>query len=111
MELTREQIRQKLQENHSYLSSKYGLKRIGIFGSYANGTQVESSETSFERESCDLRSQMRSRILAPLRLGFFLFFGELEVARADHTGVAVLDLNIHRRQLRRAVQLAARRRT
>ena len=44
MELTREQIRQKLQENHSYLSSKYGLKRIGIFGSYANGTQVESSD-------------------------------------------------------------------
>ena len=44
MELTREQILQKLKENHSYLSSKYGLKRIGIFGSYANGTQIESSD-------------------------------------------------------------------
>ncbi len=44
MKLTREQILQKLKDNHSYLSSKYGLKRIGLFGSYANGTQVESSD-------------------------------------------------------------------
>ena len=44
MELTREQILQKLKENHSYLSSKYGLKRIGIFGSYAKGTQIETSD-------------------------------------------------------------------
>ena len=44
MELTREQILQKLKENYSYLSSKYGLKRIGLFGSYANGTQVETSD-------------------------------------------------------------------
>ena len=44
MELTREEILQKLKENQSYLSSKYGLKRIGIFGSYANGTQVETSD-------------------------------------------------------------------
>ncbi|MGK7893248.1 MAG: nucleotidyltransferase family protein [Xenococcus sp. (in: cyanobacteria)] len=44
MKLTREQILQKLKENHLYLSSKYGLKRIGLFGSYANGTQVETSD-------------------------------------------------------------------
>ncbi|MEM9276102.1 MAG: nucleotidyltransferase domain-containing protein [Cyanobacteria bacterium P01_F01_bin.143] len=44
MELTREQIIQKLKENHSYLSSNYGLKRIGLFGSYAKGTQVENSD-------------------------------------------------------------------
>ncbi len=44
MELTREQIIQKLKENHSYLSSKYGLKRIGLFGSYAKGTQVQTSD-------------------------------------------------------------------
>ena len=44
MKLTREQILHKLKENHYYLSSKYGLKRIGIFSSYANGTQVETSD-------------------------------------------------------------------
>ncbi len=44
MELTREEILQKLKENQSYLSSKYGLKRIGIFGSYAKGTQIETSD-------------------------------------------------------------------
>ena len=44
MKLTREQILHKLKENHSYLSSEYGLKRIGLFGSYANGTQVETSD-------------------------------------------------------------------
>ena len=44
MELTKEQIIQKLKENHSYLSSKYGMKRIGLFGSYAKGTQVKNSD-------------------------------------------------------------------
>ena len=44
MTLTKERILQKLKENYSYLSSKYGLKRIGIFGSYAKGTQIETSD-------------------------------------------------------------------
>jgi uncharacterized protein len=44
MELTKETILKKLRENYSHLSSEYGLKRIGIFGSYAKGIQDERSD-------------------------------------------------------------------
>ena len=44
MEPTREQILTKLRANYSQLSSKYGMKRIGLFGSYATETQDENSD-------------------------------------------------------------------
>jgi predicted nucleotidyltransferase len=44
MELTKETILKKLRENYPHLSSEYGLKRIGIFGSYAKGIQDERSD-------------------------------------------------------------------
>ena len=36
--LTKEKITEILSENGSYLASEYGVKRIGLFGSYAKGT-------------------------------------------------------------------------
>jgi uncharacterized protein len=44
MELTREDVIKKLKDNQNYLSSKYSLKRIGLFGSYAKATQTEKSD-------------------------------------------------------------------
>ena len=41
---TRAQVIQKLKDHRPYLSSKYGLKRIGLFGSYATETQVDNSD-------------------------------------------------------------------
>ena len=42
--LTKEKIIDILSENGSYLASEYGVKRIGLFGSYAKGTVTESSD-------------------------------------------------------------------
>ncbi len=42
--LTKEKIADILLKNHSYLASEYGVKRIGLFGSYAKGTPTESSD-------------------------------------------------------------------
>jgi predicted nucleotidyltransferase len=42
--LTREKIAEILRENYSYLASEYGVKRIGLFGSYAKDTPVETSD-------------------------------------------------------------------
>lgn len=44
MELTQKIILEKLRESYSHLSSEYGLKRIGIFGSYDRGVQDERSD-------------------------------------------------------------------
>ena len=41
---TRAQVLQKLKDHRPYLSSKYGLKRIGLFGSYATETQADHSD-------------------------------------------------------------------
>ena len=42
-----------LREKYSYLASEYGVKRIGLFGSYAKGTAIEASDVDlvveFER--------------------------------------------------------------
>ena len=35
--LTKEKIADILSENRPYLASEYGVKRIGLFGSYAKG--------------------------------------------------------------------------
>jgi predicted nucleotidyltransferase len=42
--LTKEKITKVLQENFSYLASEYGVKRIGLFGSYAKDLPTESSD-------------------------------------------------------------------
>jgi hypothetical protein len=41
---TRENLTEILRENYPYLAAEYGVKRIGLFGSYARGTSVESSD-------------------------------------------------------------------
>lgn len=42
--LTKEIIVQQLREKHPYLTSEYGVKRIGLFGSFAQGTADEASD-------------------------------------------------------------------
>ena len=44
MMLTREKITDILLEKYPYLASEYGVKRIGLFGSYAKGTPTEASD-------------------------------------------------------------------
>ncbi len=51
--LTKEQVIQLLRENYPHLVAEYGVKRIGLFGSYAKGTPNEQSDVDvvveFER--------------------------------------------------------------
>ncbi|MCI5135195.1 MAG: DUF86 domain-containing protein [Candidatus Electrothrix sp. AW2] len=51
--LTKEQITRKLRDNNQYFSDEFGLKKIGLFGSYARGTQKDESDidivADFER--------------------------------------------------------------
>ena len=42
--LTREKIVELLRENYSYLVAEYGVKRIGLFGSYAKGQPSDASD-------------------------------------------------------------------
>lgn len=42
--LTKEIIVQQLREKYPYLTSEYGVKRIGLFGSFAQGTADEASD-------------------------------------------------------------------
>ena len=42
--LTKEKIAALLMEKYPYLASNYGVKRIGLFGSYAKGTPNETSD-------------------------------------------------------------------
>lgn len=44
MELTREKLTSILSEKSGYLAETYGVKRIGLFGSYAKGTYTEDSD-------------------------------------------------------------------
>jgi predicted nucleotidyltransferase len=51
--VTREQLLKLLREQYPYLATEYGIKRIGIFGSYAKGEPEETSDVDilveFER--------------------------------------------------------------
>jgi hypothetical protein len=51
--LTKEEITNILQEHAPYLATEYGVKRIGLFGSYAKNTPTEESDidiiVEFER--------------------------------------------------------------
>jgi uncharacterized protein len=51
--MTKEEIVQLLQEKHSYLAAEFGVRKIGLFGSYAKGQSGEDSDidliVEFER--------------------------------------------------------------
>ena len=51
--LTKQEITRILRENYPYLTSEYGVKRIGLFGSYAKDSPTETSDVDlvveFER--------------------------------------------------------------
>jgi predicted nucleotidyltransferase len=51
--LSKEKITEILKEKSSYLFSEYGVRKIGLFGSYAKGKQTEKSDidiiAEFER--------------------------------------------------------------
>lgn len=40
----KENLKEILRENYPYLADEYGVKRLGLFGSYAKGTSVEASD-------------------------------------------------------------------
>ena len=42
--LTKEEITRVLRENSPYLASEYGVKRIGLLGSYAKDMPTETSD-------------------------------------------------------------------
>jgi hypothetical protein len=42
--LTKEEITKILQENYPYMASEYGVKRLGLFGSYAKDMPTEASD-------------------------------------------------------------------
>ncbi|MGC9398037.1 MAG: nucleotidyltransferase family protein [Anaerolineae bacterium] len=42
--LTKEDVIEILRENYPYLVSEYGVKRIGLFGSYARNKPTETSD-------------------------------------------------------------------
>jgi hypothetical protein len=42
--MTKERITEVLREKYSFLASQYGVKRIGLFGSYARGQSTEGSD-------------------------------------------------------------------
>ena len=42
--MTREEILQKLKERKSYIQERYGVEKIGLFGSYARGEATEESD-------------------------------------------------------------------
>ena len=49
--LTKDEVIKILRKELSYLGSEYSVERIGLFGSYAKGTQAEISTSALERFS------------------------------------------------------------
>ena len=51
--LTRQKIVETLRENYPHLASEFGVKKLGLFGSYAKGQPTETSDidvfVEFER--------------------------------------------------------------
>jgi len=48
--LSQKEIINKLKQQYPYLAEHYGLKRIGLFGSYAKGCPREDSDIDFVAE-------------------------------------------------------------
>jgi predicted nucleotidyltransferase len=42
--LTREAIIDRLRESYPHLAAEYGVKKLGVFGSFARGTATETSD-------------------------------------------------------------------
>lgn len=42
--MSKEKVAELLREKYPYLVSEYGVRRIGLFGSYAKGTPSETSD-------------------------------------------------------------------
>jgi predicted nucleotidyltransferase len=42
--ISQAQVKQRLRDNQSYLSTEYGVTKIGLFGSYAKDTADEESD-------------------------------------------------------------------
>jgi predicted nucleotidyltransferase len=42
--MSEEAVAELLREKYPYLASEYGVKRLGLFGSYAKGTPSETSD-------------------------------------------------------------------
>ena len=49
--MSSEEVVQLLRDEYPYLESEYGVKRIGLFGSYAKGTPSEASDVDVVVES------------------------------------------------------------
>jgi predicted nucleotidyltransferase len=43
-------IKEKLRDKYPYLVSEYGIRRIGLFGSYSKGEQTEDSDVDIIAE-------------------------------------------------------------
>ncbi|XOF33260.1 MAG: nucleotidyltransferase family protein [Candidatus Electrothrix sp. YB6] len=74
--LTKEQITKKLRDNYQFLAAEFGLKKIGLFGSYATGTQREESDI-------DIIADFKK----PIGLHFIEFVEYLEVLFGKKTDV------------------------
>ncbi len=48
--ITREDVTRILREHYPYLASEYGVKRLGLFGSYAQGVHTETSDVDIVAE-------------------------------------------------------------
>lgn len=48
--LTKEKITEILRGKYPYLIAEYGVKRIGLFGSYVKGEQTEESDVDLVAE-------------------------------------------------------------
>ena len=65
--LTKEAIQERLRSNQNHFASKYGVRKIGLFGSYAHGAPDDDSDV-------DLLVEFDR----PLGLRFMEFADELE---------------------------------
>lgn len=94
MTLTREKITNILAEKSEYLAEVYGVKRIGLFGSYAKGTYTEASdidiivefETPLGFEFMDFADYLEELLGKPVDV---LTLGGLQGIRIPHVAQSI----------------------
>jgi predicted nucleotidyltransferase len=92
--LTKERIVELLRKEHSFLAAEYGVKRIGLFGSYAKGLSTEASDVDllveFERpigfRFVELAEHLESLLGKPVEL---LTPAGLQAVRVDRVGRSI----------------------